>query len=174
MPGILHRCTNHPHRWSCATAVQGARHVSARRRAGPATGPRELAPRGPGRGVADRTRAAARGAAEPRLDPASETRGRQSLLFASDWRRVGATRRNVLTTPMEAEMSSVELGSESAAGTPPVQAGELKLEVVVLPVSDVDRAKEFYEGLGWRLDADIAPDDEFRVVQFTPPGSGCS
>jgi len=75
---------------------------------------------------------------------------------------------------MEAEMSSVELGSESAAGTPPVQAGELKLEVVVLPVSDVDRAKEFYEGLGWRLDADIAPDDEFRVVQFTPPGSGCS
>jgi catechol 2,3-dioxygenase-like lactoylglutathione lyase family enzyme len=75
---------------------------------------------------------------------------------------------------MEAEMSSVDVSSESAAGTPPVRAGELKLEVVILPVSDVDRAKEFYGGLGWRLDADIAPDDDFRIVQFTPPGSGCS
>jgi catechol 2,3-dioxygenase-like lactoylglutathione lyase family enzyme len=75
---------------------------------------------------------------------------------------------------MEAEMSSVDVSSESAAGTPPVNAGELKLEVVVLPVSDVDRAKEFYESLGWRLDADVAPDDDFRIVQLTPPGSGCS
>jgi catechol 2,3-dioxygenase-like lactoylglutathione lyase family enzyme len=50
----------------------------------------------------------------------------------------------------------------------------MKLEVVVLPVSDVDRAKSFYGGLGWRLDADFATDDGFRVVQFTPPGSGCS
>ncbi len=54
-----------------------------------------------------------------------------------------------------------------------VQAGEFKLEVVVLPVSDVDRAKEFYGSLGWRLDADVARGD-FRLVQFTPPGSGCS
>ncbi len=51
---------------------------------------------------------------------------------------------------------------------------DLKLEVVVLPVSDVDRAKRFYEGLGWRLDADFAFDNGFRVVQFTPPGSACS
>ena len=51
---------------------------------------------------------------------------------------------------------------------------DLKLEVVVIPVSDVDRAKRFYEGLGWRLDADFAFDNGFRVVQFTPPGSGCS
>ena len=51
---------------------------------------------------------------------------------------------------------------------------DLKLEVVVLPVSDVDRAKSFYGGLGWRLDADFAAGDEFRVVQFTPPGSPCS
>jgi catechol 2,3-dioxygenase-like lactoylglutathione lyase family enzyme len=51
---------------------------------------------------------------------------------------------------------------------------DLKLEVVVLPVSDVDRAKEFYGGLGWRLDADFAVGDEFRVVQYTPPGSPCS
>jgi catechol 2,3-dioxygenase-like lactoylglutathione lyase family enzyme len=51
---------------------------------------------------------------------------------------------------------------------------DMKLEVVVIPVSDVDRAKRFYDGLGWRLDADFAPGDDFRVIQFTPPGSGCS
>jgi catechol 2,3-dioxygenase-like lactoylglutathione lyase family enzyme len=51
---------------------------------------------------------------------------------------------------------------------------ELKLEVVVLPVSDVDRAKQFYAGLGWRLDADVASGEDYRIVQFTPPGSGCS
>ena len=50
----------------------------------------------------------------------------------------------------------------------------MKLEVVVIPVSDVDRAKEFYGGLGWRLDADRAAGDNFRIVQLTPPGSGCS
>jgi catechol 2,3-dioxygenase-like lactoylglutathione lyase family enzyme len=51
---------------------------------------------------------------------------------------------------------------------------DMKLEVVVIPVSDVDRAKEFYGQLGWRLDADFPFDNGFRVVQFTPPGSGCS
>ena len=51
---------------------------------------------------------------------------------------------------------------------------DLKLEVVVIPVSDVNRAKEFYGKLGWRLDADFPFDNGFRVVQFTPPGSGCS
>ena len=51
---------------------------------------------------------------------------------------------------------------------------DMKLEIVVIPVSDVDRAKEFYGGLGWRLDADFAAGDDFRVIQFTPPGSGCS
>jgi predicted enzyme related to lactoylglutathione lyase len=50
----------------------------------------------------------------------------------------------------------------------------LKIEVVVIPVSDVDRAKQFYGRLGWRLDADFRFDSGFRVVQFTPPGSGCS
>ena len=50
----------------------------------------------------------------------------------------------------------------------------MKLEVVVLPVSDVDRAKRFYQSLGWRLDADFAVGDDFRVVQLTPPGSPCS
>jgi len=71
-------------------------------------------------------------------------------------------------------MSSVDASSQSTAGTPPVRAGEVKLEVVVMPVSDVDRAKEFYASLGWRLDADIAAGDDFRIVQLTPPGSGCS
>jgi len=50
----------------------------------------------------------------------------------------------------------------------------MKLEVVVIPVADVDRAKTFYAGLGWRLDADFASGDDYRVIQFTPPGSGCS
>ena len=51
---------------------------------------------------------------------------------------------------------------------------QMRLEVVVLPVSDVDRAKEFYERLGWRLDADVVTGDDFRVIQLTPPGSPCS
>jgi catechol 2,3-dioxygenase-like lactoylglutathione lyase family enzyme len=50
----------------------------------------------------------------------------------------------------------------------------MRLEIVVIPVLDVDRAKRFYAGLGWRLDADFAAGDDFRVIQFTPPGSGCS
>ena len=53
-------------------------------------------------------------------------------------------------------------------------AGDMFLEVVTLPVSDADRAKEFYQSLGWRLDADIARGDAFRVIQFTPPHSACS
>jgi catechol 2,3-dioxygenase-like lactoylglutathione lyase family enzyme len=61
---------------------------------------------------------------------------------------------------------------EVMMATPP--QNDLKLEAVVIPVSDVDRAKRFYEGLGWRLDADFAFDNGFRVVQLTPPGSGCS
>lgn len=51
---------------------------------------------------------------------------------------------------------------------------DMRLEVVVIPVADVDRAKTFYAGLGWRLDADFASGDDYRVIQFTPPGSGCS
>src|SRR6516162_9937184 len=51
---------------------------------------------------------------------------------------------------------------------------DMRVEVHVIPVSDVDRAKQFYQRLGWRLDADDAPTSEVRIVQFTPPGSGCS
>jgi catechol 2,3-dioxygenase-like lactoylglutathione lyase family enzyme len=51
---------------------------------------------------------------------------------------------------------------------------DMKFEIVVIPVSDVDRAKEFYAKLGWRLDADFGSGNDFRIIQFTPPGSGCS
>jgi catechol 2,3-dioxygenase-like lactoylglutathione lyase family enzyme len=51
---------------------------------------------------------------------------------------------------------------------------DMRLEVDVIPVADVDRSKAFYERLGWRCDDDVAPTDELRIVQFTPPGSGCS
>ena len=57
------------------------------------------------------------------------------------------------------------------AKTPTV---DMKFEIVVIPVSDVDRAKAFYQNLGWRLDADFAGADDYRVIQFTPPGSGAS
>ena len=62
----------------------------------------------------------------------------------------------------------------SAAESDVPQAGEVRLEVVTVPVSDVDRAKAFYEQLDWRLDIDFEPAEGVRIVQFTPPGSGCS
>jgi catechol 2,3-dioxygenase-like lactoylglutathione lyase family enzyme len=71
-------------------------------------------------------------------------------------------------------MSRPDVRSETSIGAPRARMVDMKLEVIVIPVSDVDRAKRFYGGLGWRLDADIVRGDDFRVVQFTPPGSGCS
>ena len=71
-------------------------------------------------------------------------------------------------------MSDALTSSDPATGTAKTPGVDLKLEVVVIPVSDVDRAKRFYGGLGWRLDADFAVGDTFRVVQFTPPGSPAS
>jgi catechol 2,3-dioxygenase-like lactoylglutathione lyase family enzyme len=71
-------------------------------------------------------------------------------------------------------MSTNEARSNDATSDPTGARVDLKLEVVVIPVSDADRAKDFYGGLGWRLDADFAAGDDFRVIQFTPPGSGCS
>jgi len=68
----------------------------------------------------------------------------------------------------------VQVSTGSAGAAPRDSIADLKLEVVVLPVSDVDRAKSFYERLGWRLDADFATSEEFRVVQLTPPGSQAS
>jgi catechol 2,3-dioxygenase-like lactoylglutathione lyase family enzyme len=71
-------------------------------------------------------------------------------------------------------MSITEVLSENATRDARVASVDMKLEIVVIPVSDVDRAKEFYGRLGWRLDADFAAGDDWRGIQFTPPGSGCS
>jgi catechol 2,3-dioxygenase-like lactoylglutathione lyase family enzyme len=71
-------------------------------------------------------------------------------------------------------MSMDSARGETPIETPRTPAVDVRLEIVVIPVSDVDRAKRFYGGLGWRLDADFAAGDDFRVIQFTPPGSGCS
>ncbi len=71
-------------------------------------------------------------------------------------------------------MSSTSTSNERATDIPAAGIVDTKLEVVVIPVSDVERAKGFYGSLGWRLDADFAFDNGFRVVQFTPPGSECS
>jgi catechol 2,3-dioxygenase-like lactoylglutathione lyase family enzyme len=70
-------------------------------------------------------------------------------------------------------MSEKKKPSSTGSGTPIPETVDTKLEVVVIPVSDVDQAKAFYESLGWRLDADRV-EGEFRVVQFTPTGSFCS
>jgi catechol 2,3-dioxygenase-like lactoylglutathione lyase family enzyme len=71
-------------------------------------------------------------------------------------------------------MSTNVLVSSDATGNASVASVDMKLEVVLIPVSDVDRAKEFYSRLGWRLDADRAVGSDFRLIQFTPPGSGSS
>jgi catechol 2,3-dioxygenase-like lactoylglutathione lyase family enzyme len=71
-------------------------------------------------------------------------------------------------------MSTVDGQGRETAGAKGSGPVDLKLEVVVIPVADADRSKAFYAGLGWRLDADFAFDNGFRVVQFTPPGSPCS
>jgi catechol 2,3-dioxygenase-like lactoylglutathione lyase family enzyme len=71
-------------------------------------------------------------------------------------------------------MSDTQERSEAESAAPKTGRVDMKLEIVVIPVSDVDRAKAFYGDLGWRLDADFASGDGWRVIQFTPPGSGCS
>jgi catechol 2,3-dioxygenase-like lactoylglutathione lyase family enzyme len=71
-------------------------------------------------------------------------------------------------------MSGTQMSKEDATQIPTAATVDLKLEVVVIPVSDVDRAKRFYEGLGWRLDGDFTNGPDWRVLQMTPPGSPCS
>ena len=71
-------------------------------------------------------------------------------------------------------MSSTQVNQDAAADGADPTAVPLRLEVVVIPVADVDRAKAFYQGLGWRLDADFPIDEGYRIVQFTPPGSPAS
>jgi catechol 2,3-dioxygenase-like lactoylglutathione lyase family enzyme len=70
--------------------------------------------------------------------------------------------------------ATYEVQPHDAASEAVVATVDMKFEIVVLPVSDLDRAKEFYARLGWRLDADFDNGKDFRVIQFTPPGSGCS
>jgi catechol 2,3-dioxygenase-like lactoylglutathione lyase family enzyme len=71
-------------------------------------------------------------------------------------------------------MSSADASSNTSMEMPEAGTIDMRLEVVTLPVSDVDRAKRFYQSLGWRLDADIVVGDAFRVVQLTPTHSACS
>ena len=71
-------------------------------------------------------------------------------------------------------MSATPVRNDNATIDPSPARVDLKFEIVVIPVSDPDRAKEFYGRLGWRLDADFDSGNDFRVIQFTPPGSGCS
>jgi catechol 2,3-dioxygenase-like lactoylglutathione lyase family enzyme len=73
-----------------------------------------------------------------------------------------------MTNPKE------EIPKDDATSDAGTERADMKLEVVVIPVSDIDRAKEFYTKLGWRLDADFAAGDDWHAIQFTPPGSGCS
>jgi len=70
--------------------------------------------------------------------------------------------------------ATYEVQANDAASEASVARVDMKFEIVVIPVSDVDRAKVFYMRLGWRLDADYDNGKDFRVIQFTPPGSGCS
>jgi len=71
-------------------------------------------------------------------------------------------------------MATLRAIHDEPAGAPGAKRVDMKFEVVVIPVADVDRAKAFYTKLGWRFDADFAFENGFRIVQFTPPGSGCS
>src|ERR1700693_3450816 len=74
----------------------------------------------------------------------------------------------------EAAVSTKAVRTNDPTSDAGVARADMKFEVVVIPVSDVDRAKEFYGSLGWRLDADYDSGKDFRVIQFTPPGSGCA
>jgi catechol 2,3-dioxygenase-like lactoylglutathione lyase family enzyme len=71
-------------------------------------------------------------------------------------------------------MASTGVSSEPASGAQTALGVDMNLEVVTLPVSDVDRAKTFYQSLGWRFDIDLVISEDIRTVQFTPPHSGCS
>jgi hypothetical protein len=79
----------------------------------------------------------------------------------------------IIATYKEPGISNTEIHSDPAVATLRGATFEMKLEVVVMPVSDVDRAKRFYSDLGWSLGLDYAAGDDYRVIQFTLPGSGC-
>src|SRR5258708_16336639 len=98
----------------------------------------------------------------------------QTRVIATVAERHALRRVTPATKPKELDMIRTQERSKAAIETPKAQNVDMKLEIVVIPVSDVDRAKAFYGSLGWRLDAHFAAGDDFRVIQFTPPGSGRS
>jgi predicted enzyme related to lactoylglutathione lyase len=75
---------------------------------------------------------------------------------------------------MERDMSNTTALNKQLVESAAARTIEMKVEIIVLPVCDVDRAKRFYDAMGWRLDLDFNSGDEYRVIQFTPPGSACS
>src|SRR5215203_4936987 len=87
------------------------------------------------------------------------------------WQRHAPAKAN---RPTEVKMSSSDVGTASSKEMADVSTIDMALEVVTVPVSDVERAKRFYQSLGWRLDADFAAGDDVRLVQMTPPHSQCS
>jgi catechol 2,3-dioxygenase-like lactoylglutathione lyase family enzyme len=92
-------------------------------------------------------------------------------------RRLASFSKRALRRSLTIQEAAMSTNQERGAGATAIARTanvDMKLEVVVIPVSDVDRAKEFYSRLGWRLDADRAAGNNFRLVQFTPPGSGSS
>jgi catechol 2,3-dioxygenase-like lactoylglutathione lyase family enzyme len=101
--------------------------------------------------------------------PHHPKRGRRS-----DSRRESASPPHGVNNAREVEMSSTDISTESTRPTQKPPGVDLNLEVVTLPVADVDRAKSFYETLGWRLDIDLVISEDLRTVQFTPQHSGCS
>jgi catechol 2,3-dioxygenase-like lactoylglutathione lyase family enzyme len=105
-----------------------------------------------------------------------DTAGQRPAVRGTAARRISGTD-TLLTVPAgprEISMSGMDASNNTPMEMPEVGAIDMRLEVVTLPVSDVDRAKRFYQSLGWRLDADIVVGDAFRVVQLTPPHSACS
>jgi catechol 2,3-dioxygenase-like lactoylglutathione lyase family enzyme len=96
------------------------------------------------------------------------TSGQGHQRTGNDLVRVSSTKITEIT------MSGTQMRREDAGQRPKAQPVETKLEVIIIPVSDVDRAKRFYGSLGWRLDADFTTGDDWRVLQMTPPGSPCS
>src|SRR5829696_7959718 len=103
------------------------------------------------------------------IDLARRRRRRHACWVHSRRRAPEPAARGRKETVMSQREEVIEREAARSAGT-----GDMKLEVVVIPVSDVERAKRFYGSLGWRVDADFVTGDAFRVVQFTPPGSPCS
>src|SRR4051812_28013148 len=84
------------------------------------------------------------------------------------------TRSAEANRPTEVNVSTTDVGSAASTEAVDLSPIDMKLEVVQLPVADIDRAKRFYESLGWRFDIDLAVSEDFRIVQMTPPHSECS